>query len=105
MVLLQPVQATIPRRRSVRARVGVLEDVLGSTGDGRASFLTARGGGALRRRGGGALFRRRRRRPHATQARLCRNRQQADFRKSLALDLYWSGLVYGFYAYRWSVFA
>ena len=30
---VQPVRATVPRRRAVRARVGVLEDVLGAAGD------------------------------------------------------------------------
>ena len=39
MVHVQPVRATIPRRREVRARVGVLEDVLGAAGDGLGSEL------------------------------------------------------------------
>ena len=33
---VQPVRATVPRRRGVRARVGVLEDVRGSAGGGPA---------------------------------------------------------------------
>ena len=32
-----PVQATLPRRRGVRARVGVLEEVRGTAGDVRDS--------------------------------------------------------------------
>ena len=39
MVLVQPVRATLPRRREVRARVGVLEDVRGAAGDGLGSAL------------------------------------------------------------------
>ena len=34
---MQPVRATVPRRRAVRARVGVLEDVRGATGGGLCS--------------------------------------------------------------------
>ena len=37
MVHLRPVRARVPRRRAVRARVVVLEDVLGSAGDGQGS--------------------------------------------------------------------
>ena len=33
MVHMQPVRATVPRRRGVRARVGVLEDVRGAAGE------------------------------------------------------------------------
>ena len=34
---VQPVRARVPRRRAVRARVGVLEDVRGAAGDGPSS--------------------------------------------------------------------
>ena len=34
---VQPVRAKIPRRRDVRARVGVLEDLRGAAREGRAS--------------------------------------------------------------------
>ena len=39
VVEVWPVRATLPRRRGVRARVGVLEDVLRAAGDGRGSAL------------------------------------------------------------------
>ena len=39
MVLVQPVRARIPRRRGLRAGVGVLEDVRGAAGDGHASEI------------------------------------------------------------------
>ena len=39
MVHVQPVRARLPRRRAVRARVGVLEDVRGAAGDGLGSGL------------------------------------------------------------------
>ena len=39
MVLVQSVRARVPWRRRVRARVGVLEDVPGSAGDGLASAV------------------------------------------------------------------
>ena len=34
---VQPVRARVPRRRVLRARVGVLEDVLGAAGERLAS--------------------------------------------------------------------
>ena len=37
MEQVQPVRAIVPRRRGVRARVGVLENVPGAAGDGQSS--------------------------------------------------------------------
>ena len=47
MAHVQPVRARIPRRREVRARVGVLEDVRGPAGDGfaRCMAMTVLGNG------------------------------------------------------------
>ena len=41
MVQMQPVRAKIPRRRALRARVGVLEDVRGAAGGGQGSTSLA----------------------------------------------------------------
>ena len=37
MAHVQPVRATVPRRRTMRPRVGVLEDVRGAAGDGQVA--------------------------------------------------------------------
>ena len=47
MVRVQPVRATLPRRRAVRARMGVLEDVRGAAGgdSARRNAMTQLGNG------------------------------------------------------------